>query len=224
MTTSKGSEAWKAFEGNKADVDRLLHIHDDISGGGPGRKHGVEVLNKSAIVLITASWEAYVEDVAKEAFDLMLEGKTKPDSWPNKVRALASKTLRESKNELDVWELAGKGWKKVLKSHRQEAVQRWVGKLDTPKSAQVAELFETLLGLKNVCAHWSWQSMSPTQAAKKLDSYITVRGAIAHRTRHDEAIKKGWVRDYLAHVERLVALTDGAVCNHVVEVTGVFPW
>ena len=60
------SEARKAFDANVADVDRLLALHSTAGGAGQGRRYGLEVLNKSAIVLVTAYWEAYCEDIAAE--------------------------------------------------------------------------------------------------------------------------------------------------------------
>jgi hypothetical protein len=57
------SAAWTQFVANCADIDQLLTIHTDIGGGSAGRRK-LEVLNKSAIVLITAYWEAYCEDVS----------------------------------------------------------------------------------------------------------------------------------------------------------------
>lgn len=38
-------------------------------GTARGRRFDLEVLNKSAIVLITSYWEAYCEDIAAEALD-----------------------------------------------------------------------------------------------------------------------------------------------------------
>jgi hypothetical protein len=58
------------FDENCEDVERLLTIHQDLAGNTPGRKYGVEVLNKSAIVLICAYWEAYNEDILHEALVL----------------------------------------------------------------------------------------------------------------------------------------------------------
>ena len=57
---------------NLSEIARLLEIHKEISGPGPGYKHNVQVLNKSAIVLLLACWEAYVEDLAESAFNFML--------------------------------------------------------------------------------------------------------------------------------------------------------
>ena len=61
------SKARVQFEKNKADVDNLLLFHKETGGDEPGRRDKrLEVLNKSAIVLITAVWEAYCEDLAAE--------------------------------------------------------------------------------------------------------------------------------------------------------------
>ena len=53
------SKARVNFEANAADVSRLLEIHKYFGGDAKGRRFRLEVLNKSAIVLITAIWEAY---------------------------------------------------------------------------------------------------------------------------------------------------------------------
>ena len=63
------SKAKKAFDKNSEDIVRLLEIHQHLGGSGVGRRSRLEVLNKSAIVLITAIWEAYCEDVAAEALE-----------------------------------------------------------------------------------------------------------------------------------------------------------
>ena len=63
------SNARKAFDRNAEDVDRLLEIHQNLGGDAQGRRFRLEVLNKSAIILITAFWEAYCEDIAAEALE-----------------------------------------------------------------------------------------------------------------------------------------------------------
>jgi len=60
------------FEGNVGEVKRILEIHREIAGKAPGRKRDVEVLNKSAVVLLVACWEAFIEDLAEAAFDFLL--------------------------------------------------------------------------------------------------------------------------------------------------------
>ena len=46
------SNAYKAFQKNMEDIERLLELHTQEGGSEPGRRYGLEVLNKSAIVLI----------------------------------------------------------------------------------------------------------------------------------------------------------------------------
>jgi len=50
------SEARKAFDVNADGIERLLELHQIAEGAGRGRKHQLEVFNKSAIVLITSIW------------------------------------------------------------------------------------------------------------------------------------------------------------------------
>ncbi len=59
-----------------------------------------------------------------------------------------------------------------------------VSSLNTPKSKQVDELFEELIGLTNLHTRWSWQGINAEDAKKKLDEYIRIRGQIAHRVKH----------------------------------------
>jgi hypothetical protein len=218
------SNAKSQFDEQKGDIDQLWAIHQRAAGEGPGRKHGVEVLNKAAIVFITACWESYVEDVCLEAFDFILTNATSHDCFPARVRTLASKAIREDLDETKVWLLAGEGWKQILVAHKEVVKAEWLDKLNTPKTAQVNGLFKKMLGLSDLSGSWSWQGMSSQDASSKLDDYIIVRGNIAHRVSHDETVYKDWGTDYLAHVVRLVNATDQAVSSHVASLTGSIPW
>ncbi len=212
------------FVDNQKDVNQLWEIHETLVGEGPGRKHGVDVLNRAAIVFITACWEAYVEDLAGEAFDFLLANAPNALAIPSKVRDAATRPLFEQKDSRRVWDIADGGWRTILVGHRANALARWIGNLNTPKTNQVNELFEELIGLVNVSSHWHWQGMPSVQAANKLDDYITIRGNIAHRTQHDETVYKAWGVDYLSHVYSIVAQTEHATKDHLAVATGTAPW
>jgi hypothetical protein len=62
------SQARGDFNDNYADIARLIEIHKELAGTGPGYKHGVAVLNKSAVVLTSAVWEAFCEDLSRPRF------------------------------------------------------------------------------------------------------------------------------------------------------------
>ena len=104
------------------DISRLLEVHALVSTRVNGRSTALQVLNRSAVVLLAACWEAYIEDLAVSSFDWLLSQCNEPTSFPAKVRARATSVLREDKNELAVWALAGGGWRVVLEKHRDAAV------------------------------------------------------------------------------------------------------
>ena len=115
----------------------LLKIHEKAAGSGPGRKVGVEVLNKSAIILVVASWEAYVEDTASSALSFMIEAGGRHNVFPNNVLERVA-----NKNQgLNSWKLAGDGWRQALRDNFSEVLSTTTGKLNTPKPAQVDDLF-----------------------------------------------------------------------------------
>lgn len=219
-----GSQASTRFAQSRKDILMLWHIHAEVAGRGKGRKHRADVLNRAAVVFISACWESYVEDVAREAFDRLLRYSTTPDVVPSKVRTLASRELRESRDERKVWELAGSGWKTVLSGHRDVVLENWLKNFNTPKSRQVSELFAELLNLRDVTTSWTWPDMSAEQARIKLDEYVTIRGNIAHRTKHNEVVYKKIGKDFVSHVVKLVEKTDEALGTHLQELTNAPLW
>ena len=139
------------------EVSRLVEIHTQVAGTRRGKKGGVEVLNKSAIVLLVACWESFVEELAITGFDYLLKHAKRVDIFPNKVLALAAKNLRQSSDEMKVWKLAGSGWKQVLRNHRGRIVKKHTEPFNTPREANINKLFESLLGLKRISKDWYWQ-------------------------------------------------------------------
>ena len=209
---------------NMNEVKRLSAIHSDIGGSGPGRKHNIEVLNRSAIVLIVACWESYIEDLACIAFDYLLTNAKQPHHIPSKVLTTASKDLKENKDESKVWELAGDGWRKVLKRHRKSVLDRYVGKLNTPRPKQIDDLYETLLGMKNVSKAWAWKGTTNKRALERLDNLITLRGEIAHRVVAGNSVHKKHVDQARHLIGFLSAVLSNQVAEHLSDIFGVFPY
>lgn len=218
------SQASIRFSENKQDIEILWQIYAEVSRTGKGRKLRADVVSRTAIIFISACWESYIEDVAMEAFDYLLVHATTPDVFPAKVKILATKELREAKDERRIWELAGSGWTKILKSHRNTIREKWLQNFNTPKSKQVSGLFADLIDLHDVTSSWNWPRVSADQARRKLDQYVTIRGNIAHRTKHDETVYKSGAKEFLSHAVKLVEKTDEAIRDHLQSLTTELPW
>lgn len=218
------SVAYGDFEQNKTDVDRLFEIHTEIAGDSKGRKVDVEVLNRTAFVLITACWESYVEDIAKESLRFLVENTPNATHLPSELKASVSKEIKDEKHEHAVWGLADSGWRQYLLGRVDTFLEKRIGSFNTPKTAQTNALFLDLLGFKNLSSAWSWQKMPKATAANNLDEFIKIRGNIAHRTKHDNSVQKIDATKYLKHVVQLVLHTEEFLNKKLLEITGKKPW
>lgn len=127
------SQARIKFNDNCDDINRLLGIHEELTGTAPGRRYGTEVLNKSAIVLLTAFWEAYCEDLAAEALSHLVEHASSAQALPEELRKLVARELKGHKDDLEIWKLSGEGWRQVLTLRLDALQQRRNIGLNTPQ-------------------------------------------------------------------------------------------
>src|SRR3989338_4211996 len=178
---------------NTLEVSRLVQIHITLTGKKGGRRSGVEVLNKSGVVLLIACWEAFIEEASRQAFKFLLRHAKDPGVFPNKVLALAGRDLKNHKDETRIWDLASDGWKKVLRTHESDVLRRHVSPVNVPDTKRVNELFEELLGIKHLSSCWQWEGMPATRAVKKLDRIIKLRHEIAHNVKTATPVYKDMV-------------------------------
>jgi len=218
------SQSRQAFDHNVQDVERLLEIHADVGGDAQGRRFGLEVLNKSAIVLITAIWEAYCEDIAAEALGHLVANVASGSQLPKELKKKIAADIKADQNDLAMWDLADAGWQTRAKGRLASLMVERNRRLNTPKSDQIDELFAAAIGLTSVSSSWRWKKMSVAQARAKLDDFVELRGAIAHRGAAAASVKKVQVTNYLKHVKRLVGKTGGRVNTHVQNATGKALW
>lgn len=219
------SRARAAFDKNVEDIKRLLSMHEEIGGKGRGRRYGLEVLNKSAIVLVTAFWEAYCEDIAAEGLAHIIKHAKSADALPVELKKLIAKKLEKTPHDLEVWKIADDGWRSYLTDHLGELKKERDRRLNTPKTDQINDLFKSAIGIEKMSSHWYWpKKMKADRASEKLDTYVSLRGAIAHRGQHDTSVTKKNVTDYFEFIQDLVAKTGGHVNTHVRIVTGKPLW
>ena len=217
------SAAKQAFDSNSNDVQELWSIRQGLSGKGKNA-NGINVMNRSAVIFITAAWESYVEDFAMEAFDHLLANATTASQIPAKVRTLATKSIWEQKDPSRIWDIADAGWRTYLVQHRETVRTQWLGSFNTPKTEQVNGLYRELLGIRKLSDAWSWKAMSASAAGSKLDGYVTIRGDIAHRLKHAKPVHQHVSKKYQDHVERIVDCCEAHVGQYLVDTVGSKPW
>lgn len=205
---------------NIKETASLLDIHTSVGGTGPGRRRGIEVLNKSAIVLVVACWEAFVEDLAKTSLEFMIAHATDHRAFPDVVlERVASKN-----NGLKAWTLAGDGWKKALSDNLTEVLAKTTGTLNTPRAVQVDDLFSKTIGLKDISKTWKWSSRTSAQAVTALDALVTLRGGIAHRVKHSNSVRKQDVMNAFDLVGRLSVRCNNEVRTFIHSRIDKYPW
>lgn len=210
---------------NMSEVARLMDIHKAVAGAGPGRKRDVQVLNKSAIVIALACWEAYVEDLAANAFEHMLSVASSPSVFPSHVLAIAGKRITKA-GALDVWTLADDGWRSALSNHKQAILDKYVvkGSFNTPSSDNIDKLYSELIGLKSASGEFYWPGMSNIKAKQKLQDLIDLRGEIAHRVESSAPVYKKDVEAYQKFIKRLATILHNRTLALIYARTGSVPW
>ncbi|NVD41317.1 hypothetical protein HT585_20790 [Ensifer sp. HO-A22] len=157
-------------------------------------------LNKSAIVLLCASWETYVEVVALECADRNITAAETPQALLAPIRRMVHKHIRKADDERTWENVTGNGWKEVARS----LAEARAAELNTPKSNQVRSLFQDILGIASVERNWLWHRCSNEQVITRLDEFVTLRGAIAH----GEVLARGVTK---AQVDRAEDMTTRLV-------------
>lgn len=215
------SKARKALDENLKDVERLLKLHEQEGGNATGRRYGLEVLNKAAVVLITAYWESYCEDIAEEALEHIVSHAPSSDALPKEIKKIIAKELKGNLSEIAVWDIADDKWRNLLKRRLKALKEDRNRKLNTPKYKNIDELFESAIGLTNVSSKWVWaKKLTVEKARQKLDKYVELRGEIAHRGKANTSVTKPQVVDYLKFIKKAAAKTGGAINLYVKHITG----
>jgi hypothetical protein len=215
----------KLFIENTSEVQALMAIHEEQTGTSPGRRaRNVEILNKSAIVLLTACWEAFIEDTASTGFDFILNESVDTSKLPKGVLRRVAKFIKEDKNDLKVWDLAQSGWKQVLHDYERHALHSHISFFNTPKAGNIDNLFQALLDLQDLPKNWTWQNMTAEGAKKRLEEYIQLRGSIAHRVKTSTHVYKQEVADYKEFITRLAVRTANVVRAHTYSLVKKHPW
>jgi hypothetical protein len=89
------SNARSTLEQNLSDVEELIKAHEALTGGGKGKPSQGQgaALTRAGIVLLAAAMEAFVEDLFREAVDLLY-----PHMKPDRKKQLFDQTVERLNN------------------------------------------------------------------------------------------------------------------------------
>lgn len=199
------------FERNLADVGRLLEIGPTTRGESDEPRKTSEVINRAAVVLGCASWEAYIEDLVIESLNFLVCRYQKGNSLAangQEVAVRASRQLRLAKvRPGDVLAMRAK----------REGI---LGIFNTPKSTNIDSLFERTLDLPSLSTSWRWNRTSAATMRQAINEFVAVRGDIAHRTKGPHQMTRSYVSKTAALLERAALLSYNRVRSHLTEAAG----
>jgi hypothetical protein len=206
----------KNFILNAHQVSELIAIrkflHKPVKGPVPQE---IAVLDKSALVLLVACWERYLEELADAAFVTMLNQCSAHTVIPTVVRDIVAKSLKASDNHSELWKLAGNGWRAVLQSHKTAVYKRTLDKFHNPQSKEIDLLFYETLGYKNLTREWHWQGMTADAARKRLGLLVERRHHIAHKVETSHRLGLKYLTQELDFLSGIAAISSNRIGVHV---------
>lgn len=204
---------------NMRDIETLSELFKLKTGAKRGRRaQNIQVIHKSAIVLLVACWEAYVEDLLKMSFKYFVRHCTDPSRVSNGVRKEILKSIGQR-----TWDLAGNGWKRVLRN-RSLDILKCVDRMDTPTAKNVDNLFSHLLGIAKISNDWRWGRVKTKTVRANLRGLLRRRHGIAHSVATKLPVSKNYVEKNTNMIWKLGELFSNAVATHIRLVIGKFPW
>lgn len=217
------SNARAAFADNCDDVRSYYAIHQYAVKESQLLQKHLPVLDKSMFVLVASLWESYCEDVATEVLSLLADHCESPATLPTRLRQQVAREVSEDKNNLAVWDLAGDGWRDVLRTRSNDWARQRDWRFNSPKSAKVDEHFRQALGIERMSDNWLIEDGSAEETREALDAFIAQRGMIAHRG-GKMPIAKRHVREFVNLVTELVRLIDANLEQHLISATPLARW
>lgn len=208
------SSALQQFYWNLQDVTRLEEAHQELNPDGQGRR-ALGHITRSALVMLCAAWELYIEDLIQESARIICENSDSPDNLPVEIKKKIVQAIKSEKDELSILKLSGDGWKNIyLDSARKESE-----KLNTPKSEQVGILCKNFIGIENISASW-------TIGPDGINEIITKRGEVAHRGRDAEYITMASLQRFKNRVCYTAIENDNCISMHLKQVLALEkkPW
>jgi hypothetical protein len=194
------------------DVDSLIETHSRMKTGNRGRQHQGH-LTRSALFVLCAAWEHYIELLCEELFNKMLP-QVKCDSLERRYKLkLINIVKNHAPDESYCLNLAGEGWKVLLK----ESMMNEIDKFHSPKFLPVKQLISDYIG-------FDLSSLMRAEDISLVDDLVKNRGEIAHKGGKAYYPTIGEVKNYRDCICTIVMKIDDKLAEHGKITTGKKPW
>jgi hypothetical protein len=201
-----------------ADARQLIDIHTTLTGNARGRRYDVDALNRGAVILSIAGWEAFVQDLALQNagyFALGLPGAGHLPDEPREAFLVWLHGTTDFKNPTPaarqaMWSITGQGWRRKFREFAKEKVDSF----STPSPNNVGKLFRTLLGIDDITDAWGYRRWGPDIYREKLDQTLLLRHRIAHGAIGSETVGKTRAREAISLVSSLGQRSSDEIKEH----------
>src|SRR6056300_471806 len=208
------SNSYQSFRNNLADTDKLISVHRHLNNGNPGKK-GLGYITRSGILMLSATWELYIESLLLEALQVVVDNTDSPSDLPSRVQETFSGLVKtDKKDSLKPLTLAGNGWRTELKLYAELKTER----LHNPNSEKVDKLYRDYLGMDALI------SSDLIEYKKPLDRFLSERGEIAHKGAAAKYVKINNIKGDRSMIFNLAQGADNIVLSHIKKISSSRAW
>jgi len=202
---------------NIEDIRSLIKLSSSIDDHDNQR-----AIYRSVVVLLVASWEQFVEQLADRSIEVMTARMRDPSTLPNKVKesiALHSIPTSRSNQKVysdSVWGFAHKGWKEAY----IEYCNKLTSELHNASTSNVKDLYWRVLGIRDLMRNWTYISLSNRDCVEKLDQIIEIRHDIAHgANKKTEYLTEENIEDFVNFITGISKQTYNIIFDKTAELS-----
>ena len=206
---------------NLLDTMRDIRALLDLSSTDAGREHAL-VIYRSTVVLMVASWEQYVEQLAERSVstltDRLRDAGTLPEDVKQSVAMFSVKIERGNPKAYSdsVWQFSDKGWKDAYISYCKAATSE----LNTASPTNIRELYKNILGIRDVTSKWCFEDLATMDCCVRMADLVDLRHDIAHGANNRAGeLEEGFLRSRVEFMTKIAQDMYSTVFNHTAELS-----
>lgn len=209
------SNAYLNFLHIRIDALKLIAAYSYYKSNGIGGT-SLGFFTRSGIMMLCAAWERYNEDLLLESVENVCMHLTDINNLSREIKLTLSRKIKNDAHDLSPIRMGGEGWKDVWRYYAKMETE----KLNTPKVANLNNLFNRFMGISNYSGHWNLSDVSD------IDRFVSDRGEIAHNGNKSSNIRMSKLRTYQEMIIDKVINIDSEMADEIQRICGhaSLPW